>query len=255
MRWSSREVAQRGRAAHSQRLLSNYGLVHSHHCQVHLSGTTCHLAPPPVLRTFPALSYRPFHSDLKHEPLFVPQELLNPSHPAIRNNITIALSDLCVESTALVDHHLPTLAKTLSDGHPLVRQQALALLFKLLQKDYVKWRSPIVLRLLLALVDGEPEIRHTAEFLVADAVATKAPLLAYNYFHEVLFVLNGCQVGIHAEKSGFTAVGIDEDEAGSAGVRGSSRRARCGAILPGGSPCKDLGFGARASSFFGGMGL
>ncbi|CAD7705077.1 unnamed protein product [Ostreobium quekettii] len=153
------------------------------------------------------------------------QEFLQAGNPAIRNNIAVILSDLCIEHTALIDAHVPTLAKSISDPHPLVRYQSLGLLFKLLQKDYIRWRGPVVVRILLALVDPEARNRATAEYIVADAVATKAPLLAYNYFHEVLFVLNGCRSGLQGELASALG-GLSDEEAVQAGIRGSDKKAR-----------------------------
>lgn len=66
-------------------------------------------------------------------PLFV-QQLRAAKAPAVRNNIMVALADLCVQYTALVDTHLPRLAACLADPNELVRRQALALLANLLQK-------------------------------------------------------------------------------------------------------------------------
>lgn len=66
-------------------------------------------------------------------PLLV-QQLKAAKAPAVRNNIMVALADLCVQYTALVDAHVPRLAACLTDPHELVRRQALALLANLLQK-------------------------------------------------------------------------------------------------------------------------
>ncbi len=66
-------------------------------------------------------------------PLFV-QQVKAAKAPAVRNNIMVALADLCVQYTALVDTHLPRLAACLTDPNELVRRQALALLANLLQK-------------------------------------------------------------------------------------------------------------------------
>ncbi len=52
----------------------------------------------------------------------------------MRNNILVALADLCIQYTALVDTHVSRLAACLADPHELVRRQALALLANLLQK-------------------------------------------------------------------------------------------------------------------------
>jgi hypothetical protein len=38
-----------------------------------------------------------------------------------------------------------------------------------------------------------PQVRRLAEYLLGDALAVKAPLLAYNHFVEAIFVLNNCR--------------------------------------------------------------
>ncbi|KAL0028583.1 hypothetical protein WJX79_003483 [Trebouxia sp. C0005] len=145
-------------------------------------------------------------------PLFV-QQLKAAKAPAVRNNIMVALADLCVQYTALVDTHLPRLAACLTDPDELVRRQALALLANLLQKDYVKWRGPLFHRFLLALVDDSPSVCALAEYLLTDTLASKAPLLAYNHFVEALFVLNDCRAGLHG--GGSAALISDTDMAGA----------------------------------------
>ncbi|KAF6260358.1 non-SMC mitotic condensation complex subunit 1-domain-containing protein [Scenedesmus sp. NREL 46B-D3] len=147
-------------------------------------------------------------------PLFV-QELGRSSSPVVRNNIMVALSDMLIQYTALVDAHMPRLAACIRDRHELVRRQALALLANLLMKDYVKWRGPLFHRFLLALVDPSPAVRQLAEYLLRDTLAAKAPLLAYNHFVEALFVLNGCTAGLHGARLGANLAG-----AGAAGGGG-----------------------------------
>ncbi|GJP56701.1 hypothetical protein CLOM_g15756 [Closterium sp. NIES-68] len=108
-------------------------------------------------------------------PLFV-QELQCSPLPSVRNNIVIVLTDLCVRYTALVD---PT-------------RQALVLLAGLLQRDYVKWRGTLVLRMLLSLVDASQAIREVALHLFTHVVPRRVPLVPYNIFIEALFALNAC---------------------------------------------------------------
>ena len=52
-------------------------------------------------------------------PLFV-QQLKAAKAPAVRNNIMVALADLCMQYTALVDTHVPRLAACLTDPNELV---------------------------------------------------------------------------------------------------------------------------------------
>eukprot|EP00271_Cylindrocystis_brebissonii_P002005 TRINITY_DN1235_c0_g2_i1.p1 TRINITY_DN1235_c0_g2~~TRINITY_DN1235_c0_g2_i1.p1 ORF type:complete len:992 (-),score=205.31 TRINITY_DN1235_c0_g2_i1:809-3391(-) len=125
-------------------------------------------------------------------PLFV-QELENADVAAVRNNILVALTDLCVRYTALVEGYAVRLAACLRDGCELVRRQALVLLAGLLQRDYVKWRGPLFMRFLLALVDESNTVRELAEFLFTNIISAKAPLLPYNHFVEALFVLNAAK--------------------------------------------------------------
>ncbi|GAB4813688.1 hypothetical protein N2152v2_000734 [Parachlorella kessleri] len=138
-------------------------------------------------------------------PLFV-QELGRAQQPAVRNNIMVALADLVINYTALVDSHVPRLAACIRDPNELVRTQALALLANLLQKDYVKWRGPLFHRFLLALIDDSTRVRALAEYLLGDTIATKLPNLAYNHFVEALFVLNDCQAGLHGGASSAAAI-------------------------------------------------
>lgn len=55
-------------------------------------------------------------------------------HVQVRSNIMVALVDLCMHRTALVDPHVPRLAACIADPHPLLRRQALAFLSHLLLK-------------------------------------------------------------------------------------------------------------------------
>jgi hypothetical protein len=75
-------------------------------------------------------------------PLMVTQ-LGRSTLPAVRNNILLALSDMCMQYTLLVDSHLGKIAACMQDAHPLVRKQALALMASLLQREFVKWRGPL----------------------------------------------------------------------------------------------------------------
>ena len=71
------------------------------------------------------------------------------------------------------------------DNNELVRRQALSLLASLLQRDYLKWRGTLFTRFIVLIVDPSPELARLAECLLAETVASKAPLLPYNHFIEV----------------------------------------------------------------------
>ncbi|CAI7803261.1 unnamed protein product, partial [Closterium sp. NIES-53] len=97
-------------------------------------------------------------------------ELQRSSLPSVRNNLVIILTDLCVRYTALVDPHVPCISACLRDPCELVRRQTLVLLAGLLQRDYVKWRGALVLRVLLCIVDESRAIREVALYLFTHVV-------------------------------------------------------------------------------------
>lgn len=124
-------------------------------------------------------------------PLFL-RELGRSPLAAVRNNILITLSDLCVRYTALVDSHVLRISACIRDPCELVRRHALALLASLLQRDYLKWKGTLFLRFCTALADEAPAVRQLCAALLRDPqLAPRVPLLAYNHFQEALFVLNG----------------------------------------------------------------
>ncbi|KAK9803508.1 hypothetical protein WJX73_000161 [Symbiochloris irregularis] len=145
-------------------------------------------------------------------PLFV-QQLHASTLPAVRNNIVVALADLCKHYTALVGGHIPRLAACLADPHALIRRQALALLSNLLSKDYVKWRGALFHRFIAALVDEDASVRSLADFLLTDTLATKAPLLAYTHFQESIFVMNACRAGLVGSNAGDSVAAAEGTDA------------------------------------------
>ena len=140
---------------------------------------------------------------------------------AVRNNCLVALADLCVRYTALVDAHVLRISACLKDPAQLVRRQALALLASLLQRDYIKFRGQLFLRFCGALADEAAPVRALAATLLADGqLAPRLPLLAYNHFCEALFALNACTArgapeaaayAAESEKSLFALPGADAD--------------------------------------------
>ena len=137
-------------------------------------------------------------------PFFV-QQLQACDAAPVRNNILVALADLCTRYTGLVEPHAGRLAACLRDPCVLIRRHALLLLATLLSRDFLKWRGLLFQRFLLALVDESPHIRQLADYLLGDALATKAPLLAYNHFVEALFMLNDCRLHPSYASSGAIA--------------------------------------------------
>ncbi|CAI5960253.1 unnamed protein product [Closterium sp. NIES-64] len=107
---------------------------------------------------------------VRHTAFVDPHELQRSPLPSVRNNLVIILTDLCVRYTALVDPHVPCISACLRDPCELVRRQTLVLLAGLLQRDYVKWRGALVLRVLLCIVDESQAIREVALYLFTHVV-------------------------------------------------------------------------------------
>lgn len=153
----------------------------------------------------------------RYIPLFV-QELEKSDCAMLRNNLVVTMADFCVRYTALVDCYITKITKCLRDPCELVRRQTFLLLSRLLQRDYVKWRGVLFLRFLLSLVDESKKIRQLADFLFANILKAKAPLLAYNSFVEAIYVLNDCHAdnghpnpkGSQTENRAFSIRGNDE---------------------------------------------
>ena len=124
-------------------------------------------------------------------PLFVQQLGLSTTNAAVRNNIVIVLSDLCMKYTSLVDAYVGKIAAALGDECEIVRRQTLVLLSSLLHNDYVKWRGPLLHRILLCLVDESPAVREIAESAFGGGSSASSTNLAYNHFMESMMVLNG----------------------------------------------------------------
>ena len=71
-------------------------------------------------------------------------------------------------------------------------------------------------------MDDCPAVRSLAEFLLADTLASKAPLLAYNHFVEALFVLNDCHEGIHGGAGSGAPLGEAATGGGTFHLKGAS---------------------------------
>ena len=156
------------------------------------------------------------------------QELATSETPAVRNNIVVALSDLCVRHTSLVVVHVGKIAACLGDPCEVVRRQTLVLLAGLLQKEYVKWRGPIFNRFLMALVDDSSSVRQLVDYLLSNSLSAKIPMMAYNHFAESIFVLNNCRkhptLGSSNLESHFLAA--DSGIGGSVSLEGGEPEAR-----------------------------
>lgn len=59
---------------------------------------------------------------------------------------------------------------------------------------------PACCRFTLALVDPCPDVAMLAQHILGDALSSKAPLLAYNHFVEVMFAINDCRQAWHVHE-------------------------------------------------------
>ncbi len=66
------------------------------------------------------------------------------------------------------------------------------------------------------------QVRQLAEYLLGDALAAKAPMLAYNHFVEALFVLNDCHAASRAGRTLATGGGASSDVAAGVVAPGSA---------------------------------
>uniref|UniRef100_A0A915CTU7 Condensin complex subunit 1 C-terminal domain-containing protein n=1 Tax=Ditylenchus dipsaci TaxID=166011 RepID=A0A915CTU7_9BILA len=122
-------------------------------------------------------------------PVFIRQLKVNHDH-FVRNNIVVAVCDLCIRYTLLVDRYCTILASCLKDRSVLVRHQTLMLLTNLIKEQFLKWEGSIIYRFVTALLDPERCIRKYAEFCLVDILLVQYPMMFFNHFLECLFYFN-----------------------------------------------------------------
>nr|XP_058971616.1 condensin-2 complex subunit D3-L-like [Pocillopora verrucosa] len=118
------------------------------------------------------------------------RELETSDDPAIRNNVTVVMCDLCVRFTSLVDRYVPNIAVCLKDSSSLVRRQTLTVLTHLLQEDFVKWKGALFYRFITTIVDEDQEIRKFAEFCLVHLLLSRHPGMLFQHFVECVFHFN-----------------------------------------------------------------
>ena len=159
-------------------------------------------------------------------PLFF-QEIKVTQISAVRNNIMLILADLCTKYTSLVDVHIGEIARCFDDPSEMVRRQTLIVLASLLQQDFLKWRGPIFHCFLLSLVDDSKSVQSLGNFLLSTSLSQKASLLAYNFFVQTLFALNGhntdTNLAMEVESQALVTTHIRD----LAGADEDSRQKRC----------------------------
>jgi condensin-2 complex subunit D3 len=118
------------------------------------------------------------------------QELEESDSPVIRNNVVAIMCDLCLRFTSLVQRYIPTVAQCLRDPNELVKRQTIALLSRLLQEGYIKWKGSLFFRFVTGLLDVSPAIRLATEYYLGALLAQSKSNLYAQHFVELIFVLN-----------------------------------------------------------------
>eukprot|EP00116_Pleurobrachia_bachei_P000468 sb/3460730/ len=109
----------------------------------------------------------------------------------VRNNCLVILGDLVVRYPTLVTDYTHCLTDTLGDESEMVRRQSLILHSKLLQADYLKWRSGTVFKFLSNLVHDNIEIRRLCELCLTNIILVRFPSTFYDFLVEAVFFSNG----------------------------------------------------------------
>lgn len=126
---------------------------------------------------------------------------------AIQNAALLAISDLCVTKTQLVDKFLDVLASTLDgDLKPLV-QNSLLLLTSLLKKDFVKMRSSILSRMLILAADDKQDAEIRKVSLCKSRVVHDSPRKCKKGKpHKGSLLLIAFAVSYHQEYQGYSTI-------------------------------------------------
>ncbi|KAL1122978.1 hypothetical protein AAG570_003302 [Ranatra chinensis] len=93
--------------------------------------------------------------------------LTNQWQSSVKINTVVALSDLCVRFTSLIEAYLGDMCVCLRDTDIVVRTNTLTYLTQLIQEDFLKLRYPFFYYILFMLEDEVSSIREqTSAFLV-----------------------------------------------------------------------------------------
>merc|ERR1719210_1201025 len=109
----------------------------------------------------------------------------------VRNNVLIALGDLCIHYTSLVDRFIPYMTGLLRDPNELLRKQAAMILASLLSEDFIKLRGSIMLRFLYVLSDPSESVRNFVESVFARILHLRNSTMFSQNFLDVICALNG----------------------------------------------------------------
>ena len=118
----------------------------------------------------------------------VAAQLVSISDAPLKCNCLVALCDLCMEYTAMVDPHTKMMTNCFADPSVNVRRQALHLITKLVVEGYLKMSILLFFKYVWAMTDPVPEIAWFAQRCLFNVILTKHPdILATNFIDTIYF--------------------------------------------------------------------
>jgi len=108
----------------------------------------------------------------------------------VRNNVLVALGDLCMQYTSLVDRFVPYMTDLFRDSSDLLRKQAAMILASLLSEDFIKFRGSIMLRFIYLLGDPSQPVRNFVECVFARILHSRNATMFSQNFLDVICALN-----------------------------------------------------------------
>ena len=115
-------------------------------------------------------------------------QLVSISDAPLKCNCLVALCDLCMEYTAMVEPHTKMMTNCFADPSINVRRQALHLITKLVVEGYLKMSILLFFKYVWAMTDPVPEIAWFAQRCLFNVIITKYPdILTANFIDTIYF--------------------------------------------------------------------
>jgi condensin-2 complex subunit D3 len=110
--------------------------------------------------------------------------------PSVKCNCLVALCDLSIQYSALVDPYVLDVTGCFADPSPFVRRQALLIATRLVVEDFVKLRPIIFFRFVFAIVDLDEEVAEFARNCLLDSIVRKDYRVLPQFFLDCLRYFN-----------------------------------------------------------------
>ncbi|CAH1400749.1 unnamed protein product [Nezara viridula] len=127
------------------------------------------------------------------------------SKPNVKINSMIALTDLCIRFTSVVEDYLGDICVMLRDEDINVRVNCLKLLIQLLQEDYLKPKGALFFYLLITLGDPDSKIRGMTESFIENILLKRNPSIMSYFFIQAIFFFNDYEGVGSFNKEGLSA--------------------------------------------------